>query len=156
MSIYINLHEFLLSSNSSCFWDAMNMNHIDIDITIEDLKQTVGFDPYIMVKGPTFKGRKHTEDTKKKMSKSISIAMKKSPKARTKNQSGALNHMYGKNHSEEAKIKMKEKRKNMIPPALGKTWKKSETSKKKMSDTCKGRFRVYKEDGTWTWGYPKR
>ena len=92
------------------------------------------------------------------MSVSISKAMIDNPKARSKNQRGALNPFYGKEHTVEAKLKMKEKSwkcKGNTHPALGKTWKNKESTKKKLSETCTGRFRVYKEDGTWTWGYPK-
>lgn len=77
------------------------------------------------------------------------------PLGKYNNQSGVLNQMYGKKHTEESRAKMSKNRTGRPSGALGKKWNRTDESKKKLSATCKGRKKLVKSDGSWTWHYPK-
>lgn len=78
------------------------------------------------------------------------------PLGKYNDQSGKLNNMYGKNHTKESREKMSAHRANRPSGALGKNWKRSEESKLKMSNTCRGRKKYTRPDGSWTWIYPSK
>ena len=105
--------------------------------------------------GPFFKGRKHSDESKKKMKKSWKLVREsegfvhnmtgyifseKQKKEFSKNRKGKLtgsdNPMFGKTHTEEAKKKMSNPRYGSDNPMFGKTH--TEESKKKISEATKG------------------
>lgn len=98
-------------------------------------------------------GRKRSQETKDR----IKTAALKSYENGRKGMSGTSGLKY--KLSEESKKSKNEKRKQYAEingPISGWTFKRSEKTNKKMSETCKGRFRIYREDGSWSWGYPQK
>ena len=172
MNIYKELYEYLMSADIEAQNRTFGTPDYVFDLTYEEFcKQIEPTDNiYFVCSTPSygFKNKTHSEETKKKM-KASQIGKKRSEQAkqnikngilnssthRSKNQSGEMNPMYGKKHSEESKAKMSKSRTGKPGTALGKTWKRSEESKNKMSAAFKGRKKLIKPDGSWTWHYPK-
>jgi hypothetical protein len=172
MDIYKELYEYLMSADIEAQNHAFNTPGYVFDLTYEEFcnqiepKDNVYFACSIPSYG--FKGKSHSEETKKKM-KAAQVGKKRSEQTKqnikngilnssthkSKNQFGETNPMYDKKHSEESKAKMSKSRTGKPGTAFGKTWKRSEESKKKMAATCKGRKKLVKPDGSWTWHYPK-
>lgn len=82
-----------------------------------------------------FYGKTHSEETRRKISKSLK-GVKHSEESRRKmseSRSGEKNIMFGKHHSEETRRKIRKSLKGKIPPNKGKQM--SEEQKKKLSKT---------------------
>lgn len=91
---------------------------------IDEYKNEIGWDNMYNINpnATSCLGRKHTEESLKKMSRQ---------------QSGESNGFYGKKHTEESIVKMRESKKGSIPWNTGRVH--SEETRKKISDALKGK-----------------
>lgn len=168
MIIYTNLYK-TSTRNYNVISDHFGLEHIE-PLSYEDFCLCITPGVYTTING--MRGRHHTEEAKKLISqanrgrkiteeqrKNLSKAMLALPTARCKNQSGDLNPMFGKKHSDETKKKISEKAKARPAdshPCLGITWNRTAESNAKFSEFNKGKKRFYKPDGSWTWIYPTK
>lgn len=96
-------------------------------------------------------GKKRSQQTRQ----NISNAVKKTYENGRVGKSGTE----GKKFSEKTKKLMSTKRNEYVSTngaPRGWSFKRTSAANKKLSETVKGRFRVYREDGSWTWGYPSK
>jgi hypothetical protein len=115
------------------------------EMVLEELDPTIPMAPYTFGKEHHWWGRKHTEETKRKIA--LSKLGRKMPQCGNKGKAnpmygvrGEEHHWWGRKHSADARKRMSEAKKDYVPWNVGKSH--SESTRKNISQALKNKPKI--------------